>query len=314
MVMRGVDPLWSIHRFPPVESPSGDGIEGETEVTHSHLFTTVWSSSLNHKQVSLLLFFHPSRLSSPPSASLWGSEAWETGSKHRSYDSAWPQIRGARGGDTVQSGRVGQWEWATPSAYSLSNVTHSVLVHIHFCLLSRLTFPNMQIYKVLKSTRCLGSWPNHYAFFRQTSLHLLPCCCFRAWHCGIAFHVPAGLRAAIVALLARDRYHKATVAWDELATFSHNNHCCSCCFCHCFHYEKHRSTISFTSMARPFLWIHTFSPTSKRMQTFVTILGESVMYFSSEQHTEPERARVCFSQDNYYFSGTALKQTCISHS
>lgn len=184
MVMRGVVPLWSIHRFPPVESPSGDGIEGEREVTHSHLFTTVWSSSLNHKQVSLLLFFHPLRLSSPPPVSLWGSEAWETGSKHRSYDSAWPQIRGARGGDKVQSGRVGQWEWATAPAYSLSNVTHSVLMRIHFCLLS--TFPNMQMYKVLKSTRWFGQLTKSLRLFQTNitpSAPLLLLSCMALWDC-----------------------------------------------------------------------------------------------------------------------------------
>lgn len=56
----------------------------------------------------LLLFFHPSNSSSPSSASLWGSEAWETGSKHRSYDSTWPQLEGAERRDTLCKSREQQ--------------------------------------------------------------------------------------------------------------------------------------------------------------------------------------------------------------
>lgn len=41
----------------------------------------------------------------------------------------------------------------------------------------------------------------------KKSHHLLPCCVV-----GIAFHVPAGLRYAIVAPLACERYHKNTAA------------------------------------------------------------------------------------------------------
>lgn len=115
--LKTADPWRGIRRFPPVEGPSVEGIEGKRKVTHSHLLTAVWSSSLNHKQVSLLLFFHPARSSSPPSASLWGSEAWETGSKHRSYDSAWPRIRGT-GGDTVCLSN----NLSSTSAYTLKNV------------------------------------------------------------------------------------------------------------------------------------------------------------------------------------------------
>lgn len=51
--------------FPPLEAPSDEVIDGERKVTHSHLLTVVWSSSLNHKQVSSLLFFHCRHWSSP---------------------------------------------------------------------------------------------------------------------------------------------------------------------------------------------------------------------------------------------------------
>lgn len=88
-------PSQGIRRFPPVEGPSDEGIDTGKKVTHSHLLVAVWSNVLNHKQVSLLLFFHHSPSFSPP-FSLWVSEAWETGSKHRSYDSAWPLIKRTR--------------------------------------------------------------------------------------------------------------------------------------------------------------------------------------------------------------------------
>lgn len=52
-------------------------------------------SSLNHKQVFVLLSFLSILFAFPSSCFC---EAWEPWSKHRSYDSAWPQLRGA-GGD-----------------------------------------------------------------------------------------------------------------------------------------------------------------------------------------------------------------------
>lgn len=290
----GLDPWRSIRRFPPVEGLSDEGIEGERMVTHSHLLTAVWSSSLNHKQVSLQLFFHPSRSSSPPSASLWGSEAWETGSKHRSYDSAWARLWGAGGGDTVREQQL---------EFSLSIQSNTLFSHTFYQLFSICKCINLIIRSLFGQLS---------KSLQQTSHHLLPCCCFRAWHG--AFHVSAGLCNAIMAPLACDPYHKSSVAWDEPATFSYNC-CCSCCFCHCCYYEKHRSTISFISTPRPFLSMHAFFPQLiKKCFVGSSNLRRVNGYFTSERPIEPKRARVYFSQDNYCFSGTALKQTCISHS
>lgn len=51
------DPWWGIRRFPPVEGSSDEGKEGERKVTHSHLLFAVWSSFVNHKQVSFSCFY-----------------------------------------------------------------------------------------------------------------------------------------------------------------------------------------------------------------------------------------------------------------
>lgn len=155
-----------------------------------------------------------------------------------------------------------------------------------------------------------GGCPNHSDFSRQTTHHLLPCCCFRAWHCGITFHVPPWPRWPATDIIK--------ALWPEMnqQPISHNQHC-SCFFCYCYYYEKHRSTIRFTSTACPILLMDTFSPISGNTQGFCWELeseGSRWGCFTSERHTELKRAVICFSQDNYYFSGTELKQTCISHS
>ena len=86
-------------------------------------------------------FFRPSHLSSPPSASLWGSKVWETGSKHRSYDSVWARLGEQEEG--MQSFKVENNNLSSASEYSL---THSVLMHVHIFLAPTQAFP---IYKCL---------------------------------------------------------------------------------------------------------------------------------------------------------------------
>lgn len=297
------DRCLSIHWFPPVEGPSDEGIEGKRKVTHSHLLTAVWSSSLNHKQVSSLLFFHPPRSSSPPSASLWGSEAWETGSKHRSYDSAWPQIRGAGGGDTLcLSGEQQLGE---------QRMSH---VRICICLLPMLAFLNMQMCQFWSSALCMGSCPNRSDFFRQKSHHLLPCCCFRAWRCGLSFNVPAGLGTAIMALLVTDSIKPL---WPEMNWQPSAITTAAAVVSVIVVIMRNTGPPSASHPRRThFYWFTLFPPLVKMCNLLwgIRIWGESVGYFNSERHIEPERTRAYFSQDNYYFSGTALKQTCISHS
>lgn len=123
-------PWQGIRRFPPVEGPSDEGIDTERKVTHSHLLVAVWSNVLNHKQVSLLLFFHHSPSFSPP-FSLRVSEAWETGSKHRSYDSAWPQIK-----------RTGRRRYSLRREEQPQHLVKQI--HINIWLLTKFTSCNMQ--------------------------------------------------------------------------------------------------------------------------------------------------------------------------
>lgn len=149
-----------------------------------------------------------------------------------------------------------------------------------------------------------GGCPNRSDFFRQTTHHLLPCCCFRAWHCGITFHVPPLPRWPATDIV------KALWPGMNQQPISHNQRS-SCCFCYCYYYEEHGST------ARPVSLMNTFSPISGNARGFCwesDFEGSRWECFASERHTAAKRAGVCFSQDNYYFSGTELKQACISHS
>lgn len=87
---------------------------------------------VNHKQVSLLLFFHHSAWFSPP-FSLRVSEAWETGSKHRSYDSAWPQIK-----------RTGRRRYSLRREEQPQHLVIQIHIHINIWLLPKLASCNMK--------------------------------------------------------------------------------------------------------------------------------------------------------------------------
>lgn len=154
------------------------------------------------------------------------------------------------------------------------------------------------------STCCWKKFPSYSDIFWQTSDHLLPCCCFCVLPC------MDWLSCASRARLVCDWY-KGFVGRDDLPTFS-RSHCCSCCFCHCY-YEKNSPNHQRHTHDTPFYFTNTISPVSADIQLTVGYPSPTGLcgIFCL---TEPERARWHYSQDNYCFSKTALKRTCISHS